>query len=97
MLLVVCLGARVVTGSYVGRVEGEARVLLAPCVTGPHVCTACARACGSSVQQFYWAYGRWYRLLVFFGLQLHKVIGARCTYGRLHDMGRFEQLTCNPR
>ena len=39
--------------------RAEARVLLAPCVAGPLVCTACARACGNSVQQFYWAYGRW--------------------------------------
>ena len=77
---------------------GEARVLLAPCVAGPLVCTACARACGNSAQQFYWVYGRWIPSeLVSFGLELHSVIEAQCTYGRLHDMGRFEQLTCSPR
>ena len=26
-----------------------------------------------------------------------QVIEAQCTYGRLNDMGRFEQSTCDPR
>ena len=68
------------------------RVLLAP---------ACVQRVRERVAIVYSSFigrmGGGYRRLVFFGLQLHKVIGAQCTYGRLHDMGRFEQLTCNPR
>ena len=29
--------------------------------------------------------------------ELQNVIGAQCTYGPLNDVGRFEQLTCDPR
>ena len=97
MLLVVCLGARVFTGSYVGRVGGRLvcywhRVLLVP------VCPQRVRERVAIVySSFIGRMGGGYRRLVFFGLRLHKVIGAQCTNGRLHDMGRFEQLTCSPR
>ena len=68
------------------------RVLLAP---------SCVQRVRERVATVYSSFigcmGGGYRQLVFSEFELHNVIGAKCTYGRLHDMGRFEQLTCNPR
>ena len=73
---------------YVGGMGGEARVLQEPCVAGPLVCTACARACGNSAQLILlgvWAVGTFGRISEF---RAAEVIEAQCTYGPLNDMGR---------
>ena len=82
---------------YVGGMGGEARVLQEPCVAGPLVCTACARACGNSVLLILlgvWAVGTFGRISEF---RAAEVIEAQCTYGPLNDMGRCKQSTCDPR
>ena len=72
-------------------------MLREPCVAGLLMCTACARACGNSVQGFYWVYGRRVPFGRISEFRAAEVIEAQCMYGPLNDMGRCKQSTCDPR